>query len=91
MSRERPDLMFTIKELPSSMASPTLTSVQRLRKLVGYMKDVGDLALRLDVPMPGQGSAFQMEVQLGFWRLTPMQIGLQTRIIEHRPGVECII
>ena len=50
--------MFTIKELPSSMASPTLTSVQRLRKLVGYMKDVGDLALRLDVPMPGQGKCF---------------------------------
>ena len=50
--------MFTIKELPSTMAAPTLTSVQRLRKLVGYMKGVGDLALRLDVPMPGQGKCF---------------------------------
>ena len=58
VSRERPDLMFTIKELASSMAAPTLTSVQRLRKLVGYMKHVGDLALRLGVPMPGQGIFF---------------------------------
>ena len=58
VSRERPDLMFTIKELASSMAAPTLTSVQRLRKLVGYMKHVGDLALRLGVPMPGQGKCF---------------------------------
>ena len=58
VSRERPDLMFTIKELASSMAAPTLTSVQRLRKLIGYMKHVGDLALRLDVPMPGQGKCF---------------------------------
>ena len=58
VSRERPDLMFTIKELASSMSTPTLTSVQPLRKLVGYMKHVGDLALRLDVPMPGQGKCF---------------------------------
>ena len=37
ISRERPNLMFTIKELASSMSSPSLTSLQRLRKLVGYM------------------------------------------------------
>lgn len=37
ISRERPDLMFTIKELASSMSSPSRTSLQRLRKLVGYM------------------------------------------------------
>ena len=58
VSRERPDLMFTIKELASSMSSPSLTSVQRLRKLVGYMKHVGDVALRLDMPNPGQGKCF---------------------------------
>ena len=40
ISRERPDLMFTIKELASAMSKPTLTSLQRLRKLVGYMKHV---------------------------------------------------
>ena len=91
VSRELPDLMFTIKELASNMAAPTLTSVQRLRKLVGYMKHVGDLALRLDVPIPGQGKCFSEEVQQGFWRFTLMQMGLQTKIIENQPHVECII
>ena len=58
MSREPPDLMFTAKELASNMSLPSLVSVQRLRKLVGYMKHVGDVALRLDVPAPGQGKCF---------------------------------
>ena len=58
MSRERPDRMFTIKELASNMSSPSLTSVQRLWKLVGYMKHVGDVALRLDLPSAGQGKCF---------------------------------
>ena len=58
VSRERPDLMFTIKELASNMSSPSLVSVRRLRKLVGCMKHVGDVALRLDVPAPGQGKCF---------------------------------
>ena len=35
-----PDLMFNIKELASGISSPTLTGLQRLRKLVGYMKHV---------------------------------------------------
>ena len=58
MSRERPDLMFTIKELASSMAAPTMTSLQRLRKMVGYMKHVGDVGIRLFAPLPGQGKSF---------------------------------
>ena len=40
------------------MSSPSLVSVQHLRKVVGYMKHVGDVALRLDVPAAGQGSDF---------------------------------
>eukprot|EP00435_Cladocopium_sp_Y103_P026701 s3747_g6.t1 len=55
VGRERPDLMFTIKELASSMAAPTMTSLLRLRKMVGYMKHVGDIGIRLSAPMPGQG------------------------------------
>ena len=34
VSRERPDLMFPIKELACSMASPTVTALGHLRKLV---------------------------------------------------------
>jgi hypothetical protein len=55
IGRERPDLMFTIKELASSMASPTMTALQRLRKMIGYMKHVGDVGVKLFTPVPGQG------------------------------------
>ena len=55
IGRERPDLMFTIKELASSMASPTLSSLQHLRKLIGFMKQVGDVGIHLSFPAPGQG------------------------------------
>ena len=59
LAKDRPDL-FTVKELSGSMAKPTLTALQRVRELVGYVylhqktvffwmyplvgKDVGDLA-----------------------------------------------
>ena len=55
VGRERPDLMFTIKELASAMSCPTVTSLQRLRKMVGYMKFVGDVGVRLQAPIPRQG------------------------------------
>ena len=29
--------------------------MQRLRKLIGFMKGVGDLAIRLETPSPGEG------------------------------------
>ena len=53
--RERPDLMYTIKELASYMSAPTLTSLARLRKMVGFMKVVGDIDLHLPFPEDGQG------------------------------------
>ena len=56
IGRERPDLMFAIKELSSSMSSPTLSSLQHLRKLVGFMKHVGDVGIHLSFPAPGQGT-----------------------------------
>ena len=39
LARDRPDLLFTVKELSGSMAKPTLTALQRLRKLVGYIEN----------------------------------------------------
>ena len=35
LGRDRPDLVFTIKELASRMAKPTLNALQHLRKMVG--------------------------------------------------------
>ena len=37
------------------MSKPTLTSLQRLRKLVGYLKLTSDVCVVLDAPEPGQG------------------------------------
>ena len=55
ISRERPDLMFGIKELASVMSSPTIASLGHLRKLVGFMKQLGDIGVRLHIPFPGSG------------------------------------
>eukprot|EP00435_Cladocopium_sp_Y103_P028418 s2167_g7.t1 len=55
LSRDRPDCMFTIKELAGRMSSPTLTSLQHLRKIVGYLKQTGDVGIKLIHPSPGHG------------------------------------
>ena len=56
IGRERPDLMCAIKELSAAMSSPTLSSLQHLRKLVGYMKHVGDVGIHVGFPAAGQGT-----------------------------------
>ena len=63
LGRDRPDAMFAIKELAGKMSKPILTSLQRLRKLVGFLKQTGDLAIKLVPPTPGSGK----------WKTTPEQ------------------
>ena len=41
MARDRLDIMFTVKELAAFMSKPTLGALQRLRKLVGFLKYTG--------------------------------------------------
>ena len=55
VGRGRPDLMYTIKELASCMSCPTGAPLARLRKMVGYMKQVGDICVKLCYPEPGVG------------------------------------
>ena len=55
IGRERPDLMYTIKELASSMSCPTVGSLARLRKMVGYTKQLGDIGVKMFYPEPGGG------------------------------------
>ena len=55
LGRDRPDLVFTIKELASRMAKPTLNALQHLRKMVGYLRTTGELGINLHVPAAGQG------------------------------------
>eukprot|EP00435_Cladocopium_sp_Y103_P064766 s153_g26.t1 len=55
LSRDRVDIIFSVKELASCMSSPTLSSLQKLRKLIGYLKGAGDLATKLAIPQHGCG------------------------------------
>ena len=47
--------MFTVKELATSMARPTLCSLQRLRRLMGYLKSSGNMGMKLEMPEFGKG------------------------------------
>ena len=67
LSRDRVDIMFGVKELASAMSSPSLCSVQRLRKLIGFIKYTGDIGVKLPFPEHGVGKLKQgTEV---FWLL----------------------
>ena len=87
IGRERPDLMFTIKELAGGMSSPTLTGLQRLRKLVGYMKHVGDVGVKLVTPLPGQGK-FSNDGE-HFWVLETYSDADWSANRSHRRSTSC--
>eukprot|EP00435_Cladocopium_sp_Y103_P057750 s2135_g20.t1 len=55
LARDRVDIMFATKELSACVASPTLLALQRLRKLVGYLKATGDMSMKLGFPEFGMG------------------------------------
>ena len=55
LARDRPDLLFTVKEFSGAMSKPTLTAVARLRKLVGYLKTTSEFCMTLEMPEGGQG------------------------------------
>jgi hypothetical protein len=90
IGRERPDLMFTIKELAGGMSSPTLTGLQRLRKLVGYMKHVGDVGVKLVTPLPGQGKFSNDGEHFWVWKHTVTLTGVQIDPTDAAHHVGCI-
>ena len=55
LGRDRPDAIVAIKELAGKMNRHTLTSLQHLKKLVGYLKHTGNVGVKLTYSMPGQG------------------------------------
>ena len=54
-ARDRPDLLFCVKELASRMSNPSVTALHRLRKVMGYVKGTIDCAVVLQEPEGGQG------------------------------------
>ena len=66
LSRDRADIMFVV-ELASAMSSPSLCSVQRLRKLIGFTKHTG------------VGKIKQGTEAFCFLKIIRMQTGVQTK------------
>ena len=55
LAQERNDISYCVKELCSKMVKPTVLSLQRLKKLLGYLKGTQSYALKLSLPEPGIG------------------------------------
>ena len=67
LSRDRPDIVFTVKELASRMSNPTTMGIQCLKRLIGYLKSTKDYAVVLEQPQGGSGKWKQMPDR--FWIL----------------------
>ena len=55
LAQERLDIAFTIKELAASMSNPTASSMAKMKRLVGYLKETKDQYMHLPYPVRGQG------------------------------------
>ena len=56
---DRIDVVFAVKELASCMSAPVLLTLQRLRKLSGYLKASENIGMKLKVPQFGSGKTKQ--------------------------------
>ena len=59
LSRDRPDIVFPVKELASKMSRPTINSLQCLKRLIGYLKVSRDYMVVLEQPIGGSGQVKQ--------------------------------
>ena len=55
ITRDRPDVAFTVKELSSYISSPTVSAMRHLKKLVAYLKGTINYGVVLQQPHGGQG------------------------------------
>ena len=79
LSRDRVDIMFGVKKFASAMSSPSLCSVQRLRKRIGFTKYTGDIGVNCRLQNMVLESSSRAQKCFGFLRPTQMQTGAQTR------------
>ena len=89
LSRDRMDLIFSLKELASKMSRPTLCALQRLRKLVGYLKSTGDMGVRLFYPNPGEGRWKHDDEK--FWLIESFTDADWSSNKAHRRSTSCAI
>ena len=87
LARDRPDLLFPVKELSGFMSRPTHGALQKLKKLIGYLKGTADYCVVLEPPVPGQGKWRSTDK---FWVLkaSQMQAGHRIRDIVVQQAAE---
>jgi hypothetical protein len=89
LSRDRLDIMFTVKELSAAMSKPTLCALQRLRRLMGYLKFSGNIGLKLEFPAPGNGKREEgCEVE---WLLETYTDAVWSSNKAHRKSTSCAL
>ena len=87
LSRDRPDIVFPVKELASRMSKPTIGSLQSLKKLVGYLKSTQDYAVVLEQPVGGSGRWKQSNDK--FWKVSVTVTGQVTNAIVDQLQLAC--
>ena len=86
LARDRPDLLFPVKELSGFMSRPTHGSLQTLKKLIGYLKGTADYCVVLEPPLPGQGKWRSAEK---FWVLESFTDADWSSNQRHRRSTSC--
>ena len=86
LARDRPDLLFPVKELSGFMSRPTHGALQKLKKLIGYLKGTADYCVVLEPPVPGQGKWRSTEK---FWMLESFTDADWSSNQKHRRSTSC--
>ena len=89
VARDRVDVMFSVKESSSCMSAPTMLALQRLRKLIGYLKTSGDIGMKL--VMPEQGSGKTRQGAETFWLLETYTDADRSANKKHRKSTSCAV
>ena len=89
VARDRVDVMFAVKELSFCMTAPTLLALQRLRKLIGYLKSSGNTGVKLSIPVFGSGKTRKGAET--FWLLETYTDADWSANKRHRRSTSCAV
>ena len=95
ITRDRPDIAFTVREISRFMSNPTVAAMRRLRKLVAYLKETINYAVVLKCPYGGQGLHKQSNDRyIGFWSPFQTVTGAATRdtdALRSQVSICCVV
>ena len=91
-ARDRVDVMYCVKELSSFMSCPTVCALQKMRKLVGYLKATGDMAMRLSLlSLPEFGNGKLKKNGEKFWNVEAYTDANWSARKTHRRSTSCAV